>query len=108
MHSNIESHRLDVARLCEQFDVRSLDLIGSATGTAFDPLRSDVDFVVDFGIGAQTDLFSRYFGLNAALTALLGRKVDLVMAGAMVNPYFIDAVSRTRQPIYARPLAKAA
>jgi len=108
MHSIIESRRDEVQRLCRQFGVQSLDLFGSAAGEAFDPRRSDIDFVVDFGPGAQPDLFSRYFGLNEALDALLGRKVDLVMAGSMVNPYFIDAVNRTRQPIYARPLTEAA
>jgi predicted nucleotidyltransferase len=81
---------------------------GSATGDAFDPQRSDIDFVVDFGPGAQPDLFNRYFGLNEALAALFGRKVDLVMTGAMANPYFIDSVNRTRQPVYARPLTEAA
>lgn len=111
MHDSIEHHRQDIHRLCRQFGVQTLELFGSATGDAFDPQRSDVDFVVDFGgrVGAPPpDLFSRYFGLNEALATLLGRKVDLVMAGALVNPHFIDAVNRTRQPVYARPLAKAA
>ena len=77
-------------------------------GEAFDPQRSDIDFLVDFGPGAQPDLFNRYFGLNEALTALFGRKVDLVMPGGMVNPYVIETVNRTRQPVYARPLTEAA
>ena len=108
MHSIIETHRVDVDRLCRQFGVQSLDVFGSATGDAFDPQCSDIDFVVDFGSGAQPDLFNRYFGLNEALAALFGRKVDLVMPGGMVNPYFIEAVNRTRQPVYARPLTEAA
>ncbi len=108
MRKIIESHRDEIHRLCRQFGVQSLDLFGSATGDAFDPQRSDIDFVVDFGSGAQPDLFNRYFGLNEALAALFGRKVDLVMPGGMVNPYFIEAVNRTRQPVYARPLTEAA
>lgn len=108
MHSIIESRRDDVQRLCRQFGVQRLDVFGSATGEAFDPQRSDIDFVVDFGPGAQPDLFNRYFGLNEALATLFGRKVDLVMPGGMVNPYFIDSVNRTRQPVYARPLTEAA
>ena len=94
MHSIIESHRDEVRRLCRRFGVLSLDVFGSATGDAFDPQRSDIDFVVDFGPGAQPDLFNRCFGLNEALAALFARKVDLVMAGSMVNLYFIDAVKR--------------
>ena len=34
---------------------------------------------VDFGAGHQPDLFNRYSGLNEALAALFGRRVDLVM-----------------------------
>lgn len=108
MHNIIESHRDEIHQLCRQFGVQSLDLFGSATGDAFDPQHSDIDFIVDFGPGAQPDLFNRYFGLNEALAALFDRKVDLVMAGGMVNPYFIASVNRTRQPVYARPLAEAA
>jgi predicted nucleotidyltransferase len=108
MHSISEAHRNEVQRLCREFDVHSLDVFGSAAGEAFDPQRSDSDFIVDFGPGAQPDSFNRYFGLNEALAALFGLKVDLVMAGGMVNRYFIDAVNRTRQPVYARPLTEAA
>lgn len=108
MHSIIESRRDEVHQLCRRFGVQSLDVFGSAAGEAFDPLHSDIDFVVDFGPGEQPDLFNRYFGLNEALAALFGRKVDLVMGGGMVNPYFIDSVNRTRQPVYARSLTEAA
>jgi predicted nucleotidyltransferase len=108
MHHIIESHRDEVQQLCRQFGVQSLDVFGSAAGETFDPQRSDIDFVVDFGPGAQPDLFNRYFGLNEALVALFGRKVDLVMPGSMVNPFFIASVNRTRQTVYARPLTEAA
>jgi predicted nucleotidyltransferase len=108
MNPVIEAHRDQVHRLCRQFGVERLDVFGSAAGPGFDPQRSDIDFVVDFGADTQADLFGRYFGLNEALAQLFGRKVDLVMAGGMVNPYFIEAVNRTRQSVYARPVAEAA
>lgn len=107
MHSIIESRLDEVRRLGRRFGVHSLEVFGSAAGEAFDPLRSDIDFVVDFGPGAQPDLFNRYFGLNEALAALFGRKVDLVMSRSMVNPYFIESVNRTRQPVYARAHTEA-
>ena len=108
MHSTIELHRDEVQQLCRRFGVHSLDVFGSAAAETFDPQRSDIDFIVDFGPGAQPDLFNRYFGLNEALAALFGRKVDLVMRGGMVNSYFIESVNRTRRPIYARPHTEAA
>ena len=108
MTTAIDSHREDIQRLCRQFGVQQLDVFGSAAGDAFDPARSDVDFVVDFGSGAQLELFNRYFDLKESLEKLLGRSVDLVMAGAMVNPHFVDSVNRTRLPVYARTLTEVA
>lgn len=108
MHLIIDAHREELDRLCRQFGVQRLELFGSATGGSFDPKRSDIDFIVDFGPGGQPDLFSRYFGLNEALAALFDRKVDLVMAGAITNPHFIASVNHTRQAVYAPQVAKAA
>ena len=104
----IQTRLPELPALCGRFGVQRLELFGSAAGEGFDPARSDADFIVDFGPGAQADLFERYFGLNAALAELFGRPVDLVMAGAMRNPHFIAAVNRTRQTLYARPVAEAA
>ena len=108
MITAIDPHRSEIQRLCRQFGVERLDVFGSAAGTAFDPAHSDADFVVDFGSGEQLDLFTRYFGLNVALEQLLGRSVDLVMVGAMVNPHFIESVNRTRRQVYARTHAEVA
>jgi uncharacterized protein len=108
MTTAIDTHRAEIQRLCRLFGVEQLDLFGSAAGEDFDPARSDVDFIVDFGPGEQADLFNRYFGLKESLERLLERSVDLVMAGAMVNPHFIASVNRTRQLVYARTLAEVA
>jgi predicted nucleotidyltransferase len=106
MQPLIDSRRLQLAEICRRFQVRRLDLFGSAASGEFDPHRSDIDFVVDFDPAGDDDLFHRYFGLNQALEELFGRKVDLVMVGAMKNPYFIESVNRTRQPVYAAEVAQ--
>ncbi len=36
------------------------------------------------------------------------RNVDLVMLGALANPYFIESVNRTRKLVYAAPVREAA
>jgi predicted nucleotidyltransferase len=35
------------------------------------------------------------------LSGLLGRSVDLVMAGSLTNPFVRAEVDRTREPVYA-------
>ncbi len=94
--------------LCRQFGVKRLDVFGSAATEAFDPTRSDIDFLVDFEEVSSQSLFSRYFGLKERLEVLFGRPVDLVMADAMRNPFFIESVNRTRQPVYAAQVSQAA
>ena len=60
------------------------------------------------GLSGDDDLFGRYFGLNEALEQLFACKVDLVMVGALKNPYFVESVNRSRRPVYASPLAQGA
>ena len=108
MTSAIDPRISEVTRLCRHYNVRRLELFGSATGDAFDPQRSDIDFIVDFSANGDQDLFHRYFGLKEALERLFDREVDLVMVGAMKNPYFIESVNKTRQLVYASPFTQAA
>lgn len=107
MASILDPHLADISELCRRYGVRRLELFGSATTDAFDPHRSDLDFLVAFDANPP-DLFSRYFGLKESLEALFGRDVDLVMIGAMQNPYFIESVNKTRQLVYAAEDAQAA
>ena len=88
----IDVQRSEVRPLCRRYGVRRLDLFGSATTDAYDP----------------SHLFDRYFGLKESLETLYGRSVDLVTAGSLRNPYFIEAVAKTRQPVYASEGAEAA
>ena len=108
MISLIEQNRPAVAALCSRFGVQSLEVFGSAADGVFDPAHSDIDFLVEFSREDASSLFHRYFDLSEALEQLLGRKVDLVSASAMRNPYFIAAVNKSRQTVYASARAQAA
>jgi predicted nucleotidyltransferase len=104
----VERHRAEIEAACKRFAVRRLEVFGSATGTYFEEHSSDVDFLVEFEGQAAPNLFDRYFGLSERLTEILGRKVDLVTLGALRNPYFIEAVNRTRRLLYASQSAQTA
>lgn len=104
----IDENRDQIAALCERFGVQRLEIFGSAASGAFDSSCSDVDFLLDFGAEYDPALFSRYFGLKEALEKVFGRHVDLVMVGALANPYFIESVNRTRRLVYAAPVREAA
>src|ERR1700722_8172682 len=102
MHDLIASHFAEVRALCRQFAVNRLELFGSAArGADFDPARSDADFLVEFGAEAELSPLQQFFGLSEALAQLLGRRVDLVEAGAVRNPYLLAEMNRARELIYA-------
>ena len=104
MPTIIDPKLTEVSALCRRYGVRKLELFGSATTGAFDPQTSDLDFLVDLDPDGDESLFHRYFGLKEDLETLFGRKVDIVMVGALENPYFIESVNKTRQTVYAAPI----
>ena len=96
-------HNLEaIQALCREFGVARLDLFGSAASNEFDPDHSDIDFLIEYL--PDTDLgpwLVCFFALREQLEDLLGRPVDLVMAGGMRNPYFIRSVNENRRLLYA-------
>jgi putative transposase len=102
MHDQIASHFAELRALCRQFAVNRLELFGSgARGLDFDPASSDADFLVEFQAEARLPPLQQFFGLNEALEQLLGRRVDLIEAGAVRNPYLLARMNEARELIYA-------
>ncbi|CAN5841838.1 nucleotidyltransferase domain-containing protein [soil metagenome] len=90
-----------ITELCRRHRVQRLFLFGSATSDAFDPRRSDVDFLVVFEPHEPKGWDDVYFLLLADLKDLLGREIDLIEAHLPRNPYFIASVNETKQLLYA-------
>jgi hypothetical protein len=102
IHPLVEKHRAAIQELCREYGVSRLEVFGSASTDEFDPNRSDVDFLVEYPPDYKFGLWlTRYFELKERLEAILGRQVDLVMAGAPRNPYVIQSINETRQLLYA-------
>jgi uncharacterized protein len=98
----IETCRPEIAELCRQFHVHHLHVFGSAArATDFDPERSDVDILVEYRSSYGSPNIDEYLALRDALEGLLGRKVDLVMADAVENPFIRAAIERSRLTLYA-------
>ncbi len=102
MHPLIAKHRDEISALCQEYGVKRLEVFGSVMTDAFDPQHSDIDFIIEYPDGYDFGLWlTRYFELKDRLEALLGRSVDLVMAGAMRRRHFIESANETRQLLYA-------
>ena len=80
----------DLRRLCEKHHVHQLDLFGSAAEDRFNSEKSDLDFLVEFKKLPPAKLADTYFDLLNDLRDLYGRPIDLVMASAVRNRYFLE------------------
>src|SRR4051812_9074040 len=100
MIAAVEQHRQEIKSLCKRLGVRKLELFGSAATSDFDPSSSDVDFFYEFD-DDSTALADRFFSLLEGLEGLLGRKVDLVSAADVRNPYFLQVANRHKVTLYA-------
>ena len=100
MIAAVQEHTDELRRLCVAYRVRRLDLFGSASTDRYVPDGSDLDFLVEFQPTALDAYADAYFGLLEALGRLFERPVDLVVASAIRNPYFLQSVEQTRTPIY--------
>lgn len=89
-----------IPALCRRFHVRRLDLFGSAVGERFDPVRSDLDFLVAFEDLPESAYADAYFGLRDALAELFGREVDLLTDAALKNPYLRRRVEAQREHLF--------
>jgi len=101
MISLVTEKREGIAEHCRRLNVRRLDVFGSAVTGAFDPEKSDLDFLVEFGNFNSPGILDRYLDLAESLEELFNRKVDLVTIDSVRNPYFRESVEATKESVYA-------
>jgi uncharacterized protein len=97
----------ELTELCRRFNVRRLEIFGSAATEAFRTESSDLDFSVDFGdqpLGPWGGLFLDFAN---ALEALFGRHIDLIAPQSIRNPYIRQAIDGSRQLVYEARNEKA-
>lgn len=97
----IAEHAEEVKALCRVRGVLRLEIFGSAATGGYNPEHSDLDFLVEFQDLPAGNYADAFFGLMEDLEQLFHRPVDLVVASAIKNPYFLQSVDRTRQLLYA-------
>ncbi len=97
----VEQNLEAIRALCREYGVARLELFGSAATDAFDPERSDVDFLVEYPPGYDFGPWlARHQDLEANLAALLRREVDLIMVSALRKERFRREADKTRTVVY--------
>lgn len=96
----IENRSEEIKELCRLNSVKHLSLFGSAASEENYSQSSDLDFLVEFEPVPFGTYADAYFSLKESLERLLERPVDLVVASAISNPYFLEAIEATRLSMY--------
>lgn len=100
MHAEVASKRNEIAELCRSYGVARLEIFGSAARAIdFDPIRSDVDFLVEYEPSDDRLFLERHFGLQDDLAATLGNDVDLISA-LPDNKYLLASINECRELVH--------
>jgi hypothetical protein len=85
-----------IADFCRRHHIRKLAFFGSVLRDDFSP-DSDVDVLVEFEPGHVPGL--AFFSMEAELSGILGRRVDLNTVG-FLSRYFAERVVQEAEPEY--------
>lgn len=94
----IELPEAEIGDICRRYQVSELMLLGSAVRGEMRP-DSDIDLMVEFLPGARPGLLG-VSAMMRELTALLGRRVDIGVKGAL-KPLIRPGVLAEARLIYA-------
>ncbi len=99
MPAHIPFDRQRIAAFCRKWHVTQLALFGSVLRDDFNA-SSDVDVLVTIAPDARTSYWD-WPDMMDELEAIFGRKVDLVAAGGLVNPFRKKEILGTCEVIHA-------
>jgi len=88
-----------ISALCVEHKVKSLFAFGSVCTDDFND-SSDIDLLISFKPMDYEDYADNYFSLADKFEEIFHRPVDLLTDKSLSNPYFIDAINRTKTLIY--------
>jgi predicted nucleotidyltransferase len=97
----IEEKQEQLNELCRKFNVKRLEIFGSAAEGVFDPQSSDIDFLIEFAPLSPVEHAHMYFDFLEVLQDMFDRDIDLVEVKSVRNPYFLEVINKSRKRIYA-------
>ena len=95
----IDLDQQKILGFCRSHPIEKLWLFGSVLRADFGP-ESDVDLLVEFEPGVRLSLWD-VVEIQAGLSELIGRPVDLVERSALRNPFRRREILRTSRLLYA-------
>lgn len=95
----LNKHIKELTTLCDQYNVESLYVFGSASS---DTLKSssDIDLLVKFKPFDLSKYVMNYMEFKERLNSLFKRDIDLVEEQSLKNPILIKSINRTKEHLY--------
>ncbi len=100
LNSLIKERGSDFIDLCKQHKVSKLYAFGSSITGHFDPIKSDIDVVVDLDIKDPLEYGETLLSFWDNLETFFNRKVDLLTEDSINNPYLRKSIESTKKLIY--------
>lgn len=97
--NTLSTYKNEINALCVSHRVKNLYAFGSVLTSNFNS-NSDIDLLVDFKDLDIKDYADNYFDLKFSLQNILNRSVDLLELHAVKNPYFKQALDKTKVLVY--------
>ena len=101
MNRIINDNLEKIRALCASRKVRTLAAFGSVCTERFSP-ASDIDLLIAFQPMDFGEYADNFFCLADEFEQLFQRKVDLITENSLANPFFIEAVNRSKVKLYGR------
>ncbi len=92
--------RQGFVQLCRKHHVRRLYAFGSLVSGQYDPVKSDIDLVVEIDATDPVERGELLLSLWDALENFLKKKVDLLTPDSIRNPVLGQSIANTKTLIY--------
>src|SRR5947207_11058908 len=96
INSLIKEKQADFISLCHEHKVSKMYAFGSSITDNFDPVKSDIDVIVELNIADPIEYGEALLSLWDNLEAFFERKVDLLTDDSISNPYLKKSIESTK------------
>ncbi len=100
LYSIIESKHDDFINLCRLHKVSKIYAFGYSITEHFDPVKSDIDVIVDLDIKDPIEPGEALLSRWDSLETFFNRKIDLLTDDSIHNPYLRKSIDSTKKLIY--------
>ncbi len=100
LKSIIDSKSNEFLALCKSHDVNTLYAFGSSTNEKFNELYSDIDLLVELGTIDPIERGEKLIDLWEKFEGFFNRKVDLLTASSIRNPFLRKSIDSSKILIY--------